>query len=140
MKHLFIGWLVVKGNDRYAVVDLVGEGVDRVVHDDHVFHRSIPYNAQVFDIVALWRLHTMLPVQPVLEKLVLRVYVVKDSIGISLVACSENDHLEFFVRFLQALHQVRPQIYACTNCFLSWEINFKNDVWVLRLDVVHTVN
>ena len=58
---------MVEGNNGDAIVDLVGEGVDRVVHYHHVFHLSVRYYPQIFNVVAFWGLHTVLSVQAVLE-------------------------------------------------------------------------
>ena len=52
----------------------------------------------------------------------------------------EHDHLELFVGLLQALHQVWAQIDTSTYCFFSREVNLKQDIRILRLDVINTVN
>jgi len=56
------------------------------------------------------------------------------------MARCEHDHLELLVRFLKTLHQVRPQVDSSANCLLSWEVDFKNDIWVLGLDVVDAMD
>lgn len=56
------------------------------------------------------------------------------------MACSENNYLKLFVRFLEALHQIRSQVNASTDCLLPWEVNLKNHIRVLCFDVVDTVD
>ena len=58
---------MVERNNGDAIVDLVGKGVHAVVYDHHVFHSSVGNDSQVFDVVALRRLHAVLPVQSILE-------------------------------------------------------------------------
>jgi len=56
------------------------------------------------------------------------------------MASSKDNNLELFIRFLQALHKVGPQVDARTNRFLSWKVYFKDHVWVLSVNVVYTVH
>ena len=67
MEHLLVGLFVVERNNGDAIVDLIGERVHAVVNDHHVFHSSVGNDSQVFDVVALRRLHAVLPVQSILE-------------------------------------------------------------------------
>jgi len=67
VEHLFIAGFMVEGDDRYAVVDLVGEGVDRVVDDHHVLHVSVCDDSQVFHVVSFRSLNTVLSVHTILE-------------------------------------------------------------------------
>ena len=41
MKHLFVCLVMVERNYWNSIVNLIGEGVDRVVYDDHVFHSPV---------------------------------------------------------------------------------------------------
>ena len=140
MQHLLVSRFVVKWNNRYAVVNLIGEGVNRVIHNNHVLHLSIPDNPQILYIITFGCLYTMLSVQSILKKFVLRVDVVQNCIRIGLMACSENNYLKLFVRFLEALHQIRSQVNASTDCLLPWEVNLKNYIRVLCFNVVDTVD
>ena len=140
MQHLLVSRFVVKWNNRYAVVNLIGEGVNRVIHNNHVLHLSIPDNPQILYIITFGCLYTMLSVQSILKKFVLRVDVVQNCIRICLMACSENNYLKLFVRFLEALHQIRSQVNASTDCLLPWEVNLKNYIRVLCFNVVDTVD
>ena len=76
MEHLLVALLVVERDDRNAIIDLISERVDAIVHDHHVFHLSVCDDAQILNIVAFWGLHAVLSVQSVLEKFVFWVYVV----------------------------------------------------------------
>ena len=82
----------------------------------------------------------MLSVHPVLEHLVLRVNIVKDGVSIGLVRCREYYHLKIFVSLLETLHEVWSEVDTGTDCLLAWEVNFKNYVWVLCLDIINTVD
>jgi len=53
---------MVKRDDWNAVVNLVGERVDRVVDNHHVFHSAIGNDAQILHVVPLGCLDAMLPV------------------------------------------------------------------------------
>ena len=99
---------MVKRNDWNTIIDLVSEGVHRIIDYNHVFHPTISYNPEVFDIVAFRGLNAMLSVKSILEKFVLRVDVVKNRIGIDLVRRRENNNLKRLVCLLKALHQVGP--------------------------------
>ena len=140
MEHLLVGLFVVEGDNGDAIVDLIGERVHAVVYDHHVFHSSVGNDSQVFDVVALRRLNAVLPVQSILEQLILRVNVVQYGISVGLVRRCEHDHLELFVGLLQTLHQVWAQIDTSTYCFFSREVNLKQDIRILRLNVINTVN
>ena len=140
MEHLLIALLMIERNDWDTVVNLVGERVDRVVDDDHVFHRSIGDDSQILDVVALWSLHAVLPVHPILEQLILWVNVIEDSISVDLVRRSEDDNLEHFIGLLEALHEVRTQIDASTDGLLTWEVDLKEDIWVLSFNIIDTVD
>ena len=76
MKHLFICLFVVKWNYRYTVVNLIGKWIDRVINDYHVFHASISNYTQIFHIIALRRLNTVLAIETILEKFMIRVDIV----------------------------------------------------------------
>ena len=76
VEHLLVALLVVERDDWNAIIDLVGERVDAIIHDHHVFHLSVCDDAQILDIVAFRGLHAVLSVQSVLEKFVFWVYVI----------------------------------------------------------------
>jgi len=56
------------------------------------------------------------------------------------MAGCEHNNLELFIGFLQALHYIRPQINARTDSLFAWEVDFENNVRVLSIDVIDTVN
>ena len=53
---------------------------------------------------------------------------------------SETDHLEWLVSFLKTLHHVRSYVDASADSLLPRELNLQNDIRVLCLNIVHTVN
>ena len=67
MEHFFIAGLMVERNNRNSVIDLISEGVNRVVDDDHVFHVSVRYDPQVLHVIPFWSLNAVLSVKTILE-------------------------------------------------------------------------
>ena len=67
VQHLFVALLMIKRYNGDAIIDLVSERVHRVVYNYHVFHHAIGNDAQILDVVALWRLYAVLAVHTVLE-------------------------------------------------------------------------
>jgi hypothetical protein len=59
-----------------AVVQLVSEGDDRVVHNNDIFDVSVTYYSQVFHVNTIDWIHTMLPVKSMLDDLAIRVNVI----------------------------------------------------------------
>ena len=96
----FITLFMIEWDNRDAIVNLIGKRVNTIIYDHHIFHLSVSYNTQVFDVVAFRCLHAMLTIQAILEQLVFRVNIVKDCISVSLMGCSKDNYLERFVSFL----------------------------------------
>jgi len=82
----------------------------------------------------------MLAVHSILEELVLRVDVVENGIGVGLVRGREDYNLKHLVGLLETLHEVGSQINARAYSFLARKVDFKDNIWILRLDVVDTVH
>jgi len=82
----------------------------------------------------------MLAVHTGLNELTLGVDIVQDSVCVRLVTGSEDDHLEHLVRFLQTLHQVGAKVDASADRLFIREINLQDNIRILCLDVVHTMD
>ena len=82
----------------------------------------------------------MLPIHPILEHLILRVNIVKDSICVSLMRSCEHHNLKIFVCFLETLHEIWSEVYPSTYCLFAWKVDLKDDIRVLSLDIVDTVD
>jgi len=82
----------------------------------------------------------VLAVETVLDEFVVGVNVIENSVSIHLVACRKNDDLEMLFGFLEALHDVGPDVDACVHSLFVGKIYLKNHVWVLRFYVVDTVD
>lgn len=89
----------------------------------------------------------MLAVHAVSDQLPVRIQVVKDRICVSLLTRSEYYNLEVFSGFLEALNRIGPDIDASAHyivwvesVLLSGKVYLKDDVGVLPLDIIHTVN
>ena len=78
------------GVDGHAIIQVKGEGEDRVVHDAHVVAVTVENDVQVLD-VKLLQLDAVLAVQPLLEDLVVPVDVVQDLVSVLLFARREHD-------------------------------------------------
>ena len=100
MEHFFVARFMVEGDDWYAVVYLIGEGIDWVVYDDHVLHVSVCYDPQVLHVIPFGSLDAVLPVHAILEELVFWVDIVEDSISIGLMWSCKYHYLKGFVRLL----------------------------------------
>ena len=85
MKHFLIRGFMVERDNRNTIVNLVSKGVNTIVNYDHVFHCSIGYYSQIFDVIPLWCLHAVLPIHTILEHLILWVNIVEDRICINLM-------------------------------------------------------
>ena len=118
MKHFFIIFVIIKWYYRDTIINLESEWINWIIHDYNVFkvsyqtrfliqdltgtcwaEKSRCENTQIFYVVALFGKETMLPVQPMCDKLVIWVYVIKDSISIHLMTSSEYYDLEVLVGF-----------------------------------------
>ena len=82
----------------------------------------------------------MLSVQSGLNILFLRIYVIQDSVSIYLVRRCKNNDLKVFISFFKTLHNIWPDIDTSVHSLLIWEINFQYDIWVLRFDIIHTMD
>lgn len=140
MKHFFISFVVVKGYNRDSIIDLESEAVDAVVNDDDVLEVTVVEDAEVLDVVAFAGEVAVLAIESVFYVFVVGVYVVEDGICVDLVARGEDYDLEVLAGFFEALHDIRPYVDASVDCFLVWEIDFKYYIWVLGLDVIHTMD
>lgn len=94
MKHFFVAGLMIEGNNRNSIVNLISEGVNRIVNDDHIFHVSICDNPQIFHVIPFRSLDAVLPVHAILEKFVFGIDIVENSISISLVRSCEHHYLK----------------------------------------------
>lgn len=140
MHHFFILLIIVERDDGNAIINLESKTVYAVVNDDYVLEVPALEDSQVLHIVALLSEEAMLSVEAVSNELVVRVHVVKDGVGVDLVARRERDHLEVLVCFFEAFHDIWSDINTRVHSLFIWKVYLENDVGVLRLDVVHAVN
>lgn len=82
----------------------------------------------------------MLSIHTILEHLILRVNIVKDSICVSLMRSREHHNLKIFVCFLETLHEIWSEVYPSTYCLFAWKVDLKDDIRVLSLDIVDAVD
>lgn len=68
------------------------------------------------------------------------VKVVKDSICVCLMRCSEHYHLKMLISLLQTLHDIRSDVNSCIYCFFIREVNFQDYIGVISLHIVNAVN
>jgi hypothetical protein len=101
--QLLVTLVIVEGYYRDTIVQLVPEGVHSVVDDDQVLELSVLDDAQVLDVDALLCTDAVVPVQPILNQLVLGVEQVQHHIRVCLVRGSEHYYLVAFVGAPEAL-------------------------------------
>lgn len=82
----------------------------------------------------------MLTIKSRLDVLIVGVDVVQDGVCVHLVGGGEDDHLEVLVCFFEAFHDVRTDVDASVHCFFVGEVDFEDDVRVLRFDVVNAMD
>ena len=142
MKHFFVALVIVEGDDWDSVVDLESKWEYWVVyyHDLRLVELSWVEDAQIFDVVAVGSEHAVLPVETMLDELLFWVYVVKDGIGVGLMAGCENDDLVVLAGLLQALHDVRSDIDSSVYWLFIRKINFQNNISFLFLNIINTMN
>lgn len=140
VKHFFISLVIVERNNGDSIIDLECKTVNTVVNYDDILEIAVSKDAHILDVVAFLGQEAMLAIQTVLDVLVIWVYVIKDCISVHLVACSKDDHLEVLGCFLQTLHDVRTDVDTCIHSFFIWEVNLKNHIWILSLDIINTMD
>lgn len=89
----------------------------------------------------------MLTVHTVGDQSVIGVYIVKDRIGIGLMASCEDYHLEVLSGFLKTLDYVGPDVDACADYVLGvravlvgGEVYLKQYLGILLLYIVHAMD
>ena len=82
----------------------------------------------------------MLSVEPCLDILVVWINVIKNCICVYLVRSGEDDDLEVFVCFLEALHDVRSDVDTCIDSFFIGEVDLKDHIGILCFNVIDAVN
>lgn len=82
----------------------------------------------------------MLTIHTILDKLTIWVNVIQNCVCVSLMASCENYYLEMLISLLKALHYVGTYVDACVDCFFIWKIDLKNDIWILRFNIIYAMN
>jgi hypothetical protein len=92
MQKLLISLVIVEGNNGYAVLKLISEGVDSVVDNDEVLKSSRGLkDPQVLHVhSSFFSPDAALPIEPLDKDLALRIDEVKDNISIGLMTRSED--------------------------------------------------
>ena len=98
--QLVIFFVVEKGDDRDAVFQLIHEWVDWVIYDDNVLNVSIFKDPEVFDEESRFGLNAILPVQPVVDKLIMGVKIIANSIRVTIMRSSKDDDLKIIAKLL----------------------------------------
>ena len=122
-------------DDRHTIIQLEAEGVNWVVHEDHVFEVTVANDSQVLDEDAVHSLETMLSVQPEIDQGAIWVNQVDHRIGVLTVACREHPHMVLGGALGQAFSQMRAQVYPRLDRLLdTWPVGVPHDCdGVLRL-------
>jgi len=65
--QLLVGLIIIERNDGDAIVQLVPERIDSVIHDNQVVKVTVRDDAQVFHVDALFGADAMVTVKSVLD-------------------------------------------------------------------------
>jgi hypothetical protein len=76
MLELLIVLIVIKRQDRYAIIYIEGKAEATVIYDQHILHVSIIKNSQILD-VPKWSWDAVLSVQSSLEDLIVWINKIK---------------------------------------------------------------
>lgn len=140
MEHLLVSFVIIERNDWNTIVDLEGKTVDAVVYYDHIFEVAAVEDSEIFDVVSFRCQAAVLTVESVFDELMVWINVVQDSISVHLVTGCEDNDLKVLGCFLQALHDVGSDVDSSVDCLFIWEVDLKDDIGILGLNVVYTVN
>lgn len=110
MKHFFVIGIIIERNYRNTIINLESKGINRIIYNNHIFKSSISNNSQVFNIKPFFGKYAMLTIHSKLNKFSIGINIVKNSIGVSLMRCSEHHDLEVFISFFKTLHHIRSNI------------------------------
>ena len=142
MEHLLVPWVVIEIDNWDAVVQLESEGVHAVVDQDYVREGTLMENAHILDVEvwvacsdAGWSIETSL------DQGAIWIEVVDDRISVLLLRGSEDDHLEMLVCGFKAFSCERSDVDASHYWLgLLTKLDWNEDVWIIRVDVVHAVD
>ena len=141
--QLLVVRIVEIGYDRYSIIQLEAERVDRIVHQDDVPQVSVADDTQVFDEDALVRLEAVLAVESEVYQSPVGVDKVQHCVSVLSVTRCEDSHLVLRGTLGQALSQMWSQVDPCLNrgIFLVWTCgpccdtfayNCHSVLWLLR--------
>ena len=116
--QLIIFWIIPERNDRNAIIQLIAEGINSIIHNDNVFQVDTLKYPEVLDIELSCE-YARRSVEPMMEQLVLWVDVVQNCVCVRFHARSESDHFEKFAGFQQAFSvgfsEVEADVYALAS-------------------------
>ena len=139
--HQFLVCLVlIERNDWDAIVQLIAEGVHCVVDYDHILEISVGDDPQILDIDTLIGFDAVVSVETILNKLPLRVKVIKYNIRIGFVTGCENYNLVGFVGLLETFQSVRSDVDSSSYCFTIRESNLDFLVASIPFNIVYAVD
>ena len=139
--HQFLVCLVfIERNDWDAIVQLIAEGVHCVVDYDHILEISVGDDPQILDIDTLIGSDAVVSVETILNKLPLRVKVIKYNIRIGFVTGCEYYNLVGLVGLLEAFQSVRSDVDSSSYCFTIRESNLDFLVASIPFNIVYAVD
>ena len=138
VEKFFVVLVVVPGNDRDPVVELIAERIGSVINDDNVLNPSVAQDPQVLDEHPVDH-QAVFPVQPVMDELATGVEVVQHDVRVAPMRSGEDYDLEALVGLPQALPRVRPDVDPRVHELPCRELDLQHHVRLSR-DVVHAVD
>lgn len=110
MFELLVILVVVEGQNRQPVLQLVAKRIGRVIHNDNILYVPVHQNPQVLDENALFSLNAVLPEEAVGYIFGALVDIVQHNVRVAAVRGCKDDDFEILGQFLQDLLTVRPNI------------------------------
>jgi len=129
---LFIVRILFKRCYWYAVVQLFAKRVDCIVDYDYVTKRHVPEDAEVFDVDVIRSLDALVSVEAVLYQITRWVDKIEDSVSVAWIWGCEHTNFEVFVRILEYILRVRPDVEACIQKLAAGRGYIQHHVWLFE--------
>lgn len=115
MHKLFIFFIVIERNDWDTIVQLVTEGIDCVIDNDHILEIAVGNYSEVLYVNPFFSPDAVLSVESVLDESAIRIEIVKHDVRICFVRGCEHHNLIVLISLLKTFNCVRSNVDACLD-------------------------
>lgn len=141
MQEFLILFILIEGDDRDSIFELVSERVDCIIYDHYILQVPALFkDAQIFHIDTISRTDTTVSVESHVENLMVGVYQVKDNICVGLMTGCEDHNLEKFACSPETFHSEGSNVKTSSSSFPIREIDCDHSIADLVLVVLHTMD